>query len=102
MKNLSLILAGIAALGLSACATGTPPKKVAELGDNVKIVGKTGTTRNVNEDGKTIICKRDYETGSRVRFTEICGTEKEWEIIREDSANTLKDMTGDRAASNSR
>jgi len=32
-----------------------------------------GTKTSVNEAGEEIICKRDYATGSRVKYNEICG-----------------------------
>ena len=101
MNTKLALLVGGTALMIAGCATTAAPKQTAELDPNVKIVGKTGKTTNVNEDGETIICKRNYEVGSRVRFTEICGTPKEWEIMREDARKKMKDMTGDRAASNS-
>lgn len=81
---------------LSACTTAeqAPPPPPAE---NVKIVGKTGTTHNVNEEGEEIICRREYATGSRVKFTEVCGTAEEWDTLADANKKQLKDMTGDRA-----
>lgn len=86
---------------VSACTTAetTAPTKVAAQSENVKIVGKTGTTRNTNEDGEEIICKREYATGSRVKFTEVCGTQQEWDLMEAANQKQLKDMTGDRAYS---
>lgn len=85
------------AASLSACTTAETSTAAAEPASNVKIVGKTGTTRNINEDGEEIICKRDYATGSRVKFNEVCGTAAEWEAMADANAKQLKDMTGDRA-----
>lgn len=86
---------------LAACTTGETPaaKQVAAQSENVKIVGKTGTTRNTNEAGEEIICKREYATGSRVKFTEVCGTQQEWDLMEAANQKQLKDMTGDRAYS---
>ena len=55
----------------------------------------------VNEEGEEIICRREYETGSRVKFTEGCGTAEDWERMNEANREFLKDATGSRAVSNS-
>lgn len=90
----------VMAASLAACTT-TEPTTVAaaEPAGNVKIVGKTGTTRNTNEEGEEIICKRQYATGSRVKFNEVCGTAEEWDALADANKKQLKDMTGDRAFS---
>ena len=55
----------------------------------------------MNEEGEEIICRREYETGSRVKFTEVCGTAEDWERMNEANREFLKDATGSRAVSNS-
>lgn len=57
-----------------------------------------GTKTSVNEAGEEIICKRDYATGSRVKYNEICGTKEEWVLIEEANQRKLQDMTESPAA----
>ncbi len=99
MRNLFLVL-GIsgACIAMSACTTtSTSPQQVASAPST-----KIGTTKGEDENGDEIICRRDYETGSRVKFTEVCGTQEEWDIMDRETRDFMKDATGQRAASNSR
>lgn len=45
-----------------------------------------------NENGQTLLCRRDLQTGSRVRYRTSCLTAREWEQLREDNALVLKSI----------
>tara|TARA_B100000678_G_scaffold130975_2_gene109512 strand:- start:8348 stop:8641 length:294 start_codon:yes stop_codon:yes gene_type:complete len=57
-----------------------------------------GTKTSVNEAGEEIICKRDYATGSRVKYNEICGTAAEWAEIEQRNRESMRHMTESAAA----
>ena len=88
MKSYLVIAALAGAAVLSACTT-----------DHIRTPtsASIGTQVTTNEAGEEIICKREYATGSRVKFTEICGTEQEWSRIEDANREALRDATGDRA-----
>ncbi|MAK60534.1 MAG: hypothetical protein CMK09_06120 [Ponticaulis sp.] len=88
MKSYLVIAALAGAAVLSACTT-----------ENIRTPtsASIGTQVTTNEAGEEIICKREYATGSRVKFTEICGTEQEWSRIEDANREALRDATGDRA-----
>ncbi|MEM1390689.1 MAG: hypothetical protein AAGG45_06375 [Pseudomonadota bacterium] len=85
---------------LGACATDTQTSD-ATSAKRLTASEKIGTTTAVNENGEEIICRRQKETGSRVKYKEVCGTQAQWDQLDDANREMMKDMTGDRAASNS-
>lgn len=45
-----------------------------------------------NENGQTLLCRRDLQTGSRVRYKTSCLTAREWAQLEEDNKLQLKTM----------
>jgi hypothetical protein len=43
-----------------------------------------------NEDGQTLLCRKDQQTGSRVRYTTSCLTAQEWRRLQDSNAHALK------------
>lgn len=43
-----------------------------------------------NENGQTLLCRRDKQTGSHVRYRTSCLTAREWEQLRSDNEQMLK------------
>ena len=99
----SVLFAGLlgGALALMAGCSTTPAQSDAEKVSRVSSQ-RTGTTTKTSEEGEELICRKDYATGSRVKFTEICGTEEDWERMDSETRDFMKDNTSKRAASNSR
>lgn len=100
MKHLILGLTFLGAgVAISACST-TGPQNGTLMANAAST--KIGSTTSTNEEGEEITCKRDYATGSRVKYTEICGTEEEWSQMSDANQKFLKDATGERAFSPSK
>ena len=45
-----------------------------------------------NENGQTLLCRRDLKTGSRLRYQTSCLTAREWEQLQNENALILKSM----------
>ena len=45
-----------------------------------------------NENGQTLLCRRELQTGSRVRYTTSCLTPRQWAQLEEDTKLQLKSM----------
>ena len=88
-----------ALLLMGACATDV--QSAETTGKRLTASEKIGTTVEVNEAGEEIICRRQKATGSRVKFNEVCGTQAQWDTLDDNNREMMRDMTGDRAASNS-
>lgn len=58
---------------------------------NIVEVQKAGY-KVVNENGKTLYCKRDLNTGSHVRKTTTCLTEAEWTAMVDASRRGVEAM----------
>lgn len=43
-----------------------------------------------NENGKTLLCRRDLQTGSHTRYRTSCLTAQEWEQLKNDNELALK------------
>jgi predicted transglutaminase-like cysteine proteinase len=43
-----------------------------------------------NENGQTLLCRKDLQTGSRLRHKTSCLTAREWEQLQNDNAQVLK------------
>lgn len=88
------IAVGLGFLTLAGCQS-------AGGAERASAANNRDTQAKVNEDGEELICRREYETGSRVKFTEVCGTEEDWARMDDANREFLKDATGQRAVSNS-
>lgn len=45
-----------------------------------------------NENGQTLLCRRDPQTGSRLRHKTSCMTAREWEQLQEENKMQLKSL----------
>ena len=45
-----------------------------------------------NENGQTLLCRRELQTGSRVRYHTSCLTGRQWAQLQEDTKLQLKSM----------
>jgi len=81
-----VILGAVAALVLSGCASRADiVSQRADIDDR--------KTVEINEDGEEIICRKDLATGSRVRYTKVCGTKAEWDSIDDANDEQMKSLT---------
>jgi len=46
----------------------------------------------VNENGKTLFCRKELQTGSHVQYRTSCLTEAEWKQMAENGRATVQDM----------
>lgn len=70
-----------------------PAKSAAVAGelDQEKIMAAQKAGYEIrNENGETLLCRRDAKTGSRLRHTFSCMTPKQWEQLQSDTAQTLR------------
>jgi len=93
----TLISCVLAACVLAACASkpaAEPPttKQVKVDGSNVAEAQAAGY-KIVNENGKTLFCRKELETGSHVRYRTSCLTEAEWKQMAESAKASVQDMS---------
>ncbi|MEM1037096.1 MAG: hypothetical protein AAGI14_10090 [Pseudomonadota bacterium] len=88
-----------ALLLMGACATDV--QSAETTGKRLTASEKIGTTVEVNEAGEEIICRREKQTGSRLKYNEVCGTQAEWDRADQENREKMRDLRGRRAASNS-
>lgn len=78
--------------------TGTTPPDAAKTNpltegqvdaDKIMAMQKAGYTIK-NENGQILLCKRDPQTGSRLRHKTSCMTAREWEQLQEENKLQLK------------
>jgi len=55
-----------------------------------------------NENGQTLLCRRDTKTGSRLRHTFSCMTPREWEQLQSDTAQSLRSIERRRVGPNNK
>jgi hypothetical protein len=85
MFKISLIIAtSVITFG---CASSYPERasKSASYGNE--------TTIETNSAGVEVICRKKTSTGSRVRVTERCATQAQWDAFDEEVSRRMKDMT---------
>lgn len=87
---LKVIVGAVAALGLTACVSGDSQY----AGKRADFSG--GTSVKTNEAGEEVICRKKTQTGSRLRKTERCATQAEWDAFDEEVQRRMKDMTNAR------
>ena len=89
----------------SAPSTEPSPAPAAVEGklDAEKIMAaqKAGYTIR-NEDGQTLLCRRELQTGSRVRYRTSCLTAREWDQLHSDTQQSLRVIERPRPALNGR
>jgi len=81
-----------------------PAKSAAVAGelDQEKIMAAQKAGYEIrNENGETLLCRRDTKTGSRLRHTFSCMTPKQWEQLQSDTAQTLRTIERRRVGPNS-
>lgn len=93
---------------LAACATQESTKPTAAAAATPTAAPSGGLTEDkimaaqaqgykiVNEDGKTLLCRRELPTGSRARHRTSCMTAEEWEQVSDNSKQALQDMARQR------
>jgi hypothetical protein len=59
--------------------------------DKIMAMQKAGYTIK-NENGQTLLCRRDNQTGSRLRHKTSCMTAREWEQLQEENKLQLKSL----------
>ena len=81
---------------LSGCASSTQtvdrtnPELTEESVMAAQAAGYTLVTRN----GEQVVCRRDPQTGSRLRHTIICLSAREWMRVRSSAREALQDVSG--------
>jgi predicted transglutaminase-like cysteine proteinase len=85
------ILVALVGAMLVACATQQPPKQAVPAGPQVKVDAKNVQSvmrsghKIVDEKGRTLYCKTEAKTGSRLQKTTTCLTEEQWDALAEAS-----------------
>jgi hypothetical protein len=81
----------------------TPAKSVAVEGeldqDKIMAAQKAGYEIR-NENGETLLCRKELKTGSRLRHTVSCLTPRKWEQLHSDTAHTLRAIERRRVGTN--
>ena len=87
-----------------ATKTEAPAKSAALEGkldqDKIMAAQKAGYEIR-NENGETLLCRKDAKTGSRLRHTVSCMTAKQWDQLHSDTAQTLRAIERRRVGPNS-
>lgn len=92
---MTLALAGCAGTPKEATPTAAAERQVPVDATNIVDAQKAGY-KVVNENGKTLYCKKDLNTGSHVRTTTTCLTEQEWTAMIDASRRGVEAMTRNR------
>ncbi len=91
--SMSCLLAACLLLGCAAKPAAPPVTKQVKIdGSNVAAAQAAGY-KIVNENGKTLLCRKEQMTGSHVRFKTSCLTEQEWKEMSESSRASVQDMS---------
>ena len=76
-----------------APVTQTPPADAPDPdkldADKIMAAQKAGYQIK-NENGQTLLCRRELQTGSRVRYRTSCLTAREWEQLQRDTVQTIR------------
>ena len=67
--------------------------------DKIMAVQKAGYEIR-NENGETLLCRKDPKTGSRLRHTVSCMTARQWEQLQSDTQQTLRTIERRRVGPN--
>lgn len=86
------VVAQPAAPAPAASATASASPLEGELdADKIMAAQKAGYQIK-NENGQTLLCRKDLQTGSRLRHKTSCLTAREWEQLQKDNELALKSM----------
>ena len=82
----------------------TPAKPAAlegELDQDKLMAAQKAGYEIRNENGETLLCRKELKTGSRLRHTVSCLTPRQWEQLHSDTAHTLRAIERRRVGTNS-
>lgn len=74
----------------AASATAAPSPLEGELDAEKIMAAQKAGYQIKNENGQTLLCRRDLQTGSRLRHKTSCLTAREWEQLQNDNQLILK------------
>lgn len=90
-----ILIAGVAALLATGCATTAPEpavtKEVPITKDNIAEAQAAGY-KVVSENGKDLLCRKELMTGSHVRYRTSCLTPEEWKTLSDNQRSLVQDM----------
>jgi hypothetical protein len=89
----SIMLAVVALAGCAGQAPEEPPEHQVKLDSSNIVEAQKAGYKIVNENGEKRYCKRDLMTGSHVRYTTTCLTEKEWQEMIDASRRSVEAMS---------
>ena len=76
----------------SAAANQASPLKEGEIdADKIMAMQKAGYQIK-NENGQILLCRRDQQTGSRLRHKTSCMTARQWDQLQEENKLQLKSL----------
>lgn len=87
-----LIMIAAASLLLAACASKPQPDRAVPLDASNMVAAQKAGYKMVNEDGKTLYCKRRAKTGTHARQETQCLTAEEWREMQEASQRSVETM----------
>lgn len=93
----ALLLAGCAAKPAESQATRQVPIDASNIA-----AAQAAGYKVVNEKGKTLLCRKEQETGSHVRFKTSCMTPEEWAQLTQDNRANVEGMAHRRPPPNCR
>src|SRR5262245_20743130 len=82
----------LAACVLAACDSKPPVTKQVPVDASNVAEAQAAGYKIVNQNGKTLYCRKEQETGSHVRFRTSCLTQEEWKQAAESGRATVQDM----------
>ena len=91
-----IVIAGLAvAMLATGCASGPakePVTRVVKLdGSNIAEAQAAGY-KVVNKDGHDLLCRKELQTGSHLRYRTSCLTPEEWASLAETNKAMVQDM----------
>jgi hypothetical protein len=89
---ISCVLAASLLMGCASKPTEPVTRQVKVDSSNVAEAQAAGY-KIVNENGKTLYCRKDQVTGSHVRYRTSCLTQEEWKQAAESARASVQDMS---------
>lgn len=74
----------------AAAASTANPLTEGELDADKIMAAQRAGYQIKNENGQTLLCRRDKQTGSHTRYRTSCLTAREWDQLRSDNEQVLK------------
>jgi hypothetical protein len=88
-----VMILGIALIAGCASTEKAPPETREVPIDSSNIVqAQQAGYKIVDKDGKKLYCKKSLNTGSHLRSTTTCLSEDEWEVLRNQSRESVEVM----------